>query len=219
MKWGLIIVLIILYGCATHYNPQPIVLKDLSKSSAATREGSLRILAETYESNSVDFKKAGLHGVFISFQVTGISAHAYQFMSDDIVGIGKQTYRAYPKGDVVARIYNAEKLKEGGKGAAAGAGVGGALGAALGAILGAFGGSPGTGAALGAASGAAVGGVGGGPEYVDKLKKAAVEEVENRCFNYPITVTNRADGVIFFPHDVRVVEIMVDYKPVRVPIR
>jgi hypothetical protein len=219
MKWGLIVVLIILCGCATHYNPQPIVLKDLSKSSAATREGPLRILAKTYKSNSVDFKKAGLHGVFLSFQVTGIPAHTYQFMYSDIVGIGKQTYKPYPKGDVIARIYNSDKLKESGKGAAAGVGVGGAIGAALGAILGAFGGNPGTGAALGAASGAAVGGASVPSYYVEKLREAATEEVENRGFDYPITVMNRADGVIFFPHDVKVVEILVDYKPVRVPIR
>ncbi len=214
----LTIVLTVVCCCAASYKPKPIVIKDLSRTSNATRVGPLSILAESYESKSVNLKKAGLHGVSVTFQVTGTPPHVYRFNYGDIIGVGNELYMPYTTEDAIILIEDAEKLEEGVKGGIVGTVGGGATGAAAGAALGAILGAPATGAMTGAVTGGLAGGLKGAPHYMKKLRATAIKEVNNRSLGSSFVVTSRKSGVLWFPSDVRAVEIDLEGTPVRVTI-
>ncbi len=200
--------IIFLTGClmAQKYQPQPIVVRELTTLPGAARVDQLYVFAEDYTNHSrFNFSKANLKAVQLTLQNTSHGNHAtpYQFYFTDFHGIGNAEYMPYPYSDAYALMNNSTEFAESVKGAAIGTIGGGAVGAAIGAAIGAIAGDPGTGAALGAVAGGAGGGFRGHGHYKAKASIAVDEEISSRKMPDLIDVppNSKITGVIFFPID------------------
>jgi uncharacterized membrane protein len=201
-KLLIILPIIFLTGClmAQRYNPQPIVVRELSTLPGAAKVGSLCLYAEDFVNHSrFKFSKANLKTVQLTLQNTSYGDYAttYQFYFTDFHGIGNQEYMPYPYADAYVLMNNSTEFTESVKGAAVGTIGGGAIGAAIGAIFG----DPATGAAAGAVAGGAQGGFMGHGHY--KASIAVDEEIRSRKMPDLVAVQpgSKVTGVLFFPVD------------------
>ena len=200
---------------AERYKPQPIVVKELSNLSTATKVGSLRILAEDYAKHSkFDFSKANLRAVQLTLQNTSndMFAAVHQYYYADFHGIGNKEYMPYPYDDAFALMDNSNVFVESAKGATLGTLGGSIVGAAVGAALGAIVGDPATGAATGAVLGGAQGGLTGHGHYKNAAIIAVDREIQSRRIPDSITVPpgSTITGVLFFPKDTHTVRINIE---------
>jgi len=207
-KLLIVLPIIFLTGClfAQKYQPQPIVVKELTTLSGAAKVASLYIYAEDYTNNSrFNFSKANLRAVQLTLQNTsdGNYATTYQFNYTDFHGIGNAEYMPYPYSDAYALMNNSTEFTESVKGAALGTMGGAAVGAAIGLAIGAIAGDAGTGAALGAVAGGASGGFRGHSHYKAEASIAVDEEIRSRKMPDFIAVQpgSKITGVLFFPID------------------
>lgn len=215
----LLIVLPILFlaGClfAQKYQPQPIVVRELTTLSGAAKAGSLYIFAEDYSGLSkFDFSKANLKAVQITLQNTSSNAYAtiHQLGFNDFHGIGNAEYMPYSYPDAYALMNNSTEFTESVKGVLHGAVAGAAIGAAIGAVAGAILGDAGTGAALGAVAGGAQGGFSGYGHYKDEASNAIDKEINSRKMPDFISVQPgvKLVGVLFFPIDTHTIRTNIE---------
>jgi len=205
--------IVLLVGCVSSqkYQPQPVVIRELSTLPGAAKVDSFYIFAEDYASHSrFDFSKANLKAVQLTLQNASYGSYAttYQFNYTDFHGIGSAEYMPYSYSDAYALMNNSAEFSESVKGAAVGTLGGGILGAAIGAAAGALLGAD---AASGAAAGAAVGAVVGGTKYgfeghshyKAKASIAVNDEIQSRKMPDLIAVqpNSKITGVLFFPID------------------
>ena len=200
---------------AERYKPQPIVVKELSNLSTATKVGSLRILAEDYAKHSkFDFSKANLRAVQLTLQNTSneMFETVHQYYYADFHGIGNKEYMPYPYDDAFALMDNSNVFVESAKGATLGTLGGSIVGAAVGAALGAIVGDPATGAATGAVLGGAKGGFTGHSHYKNAAIIAVDREIQSRRIPDSITVPpgSTITGVLFFPKDTHSLRINIE---------
>ena len=214
----LVLLLCLLSVCclaAKRYKPQPIVIKELSTLSTATKVGSLCMFVEDYARHSkFDFSKANLRAVQLTLQNTSddIFATIHQFFYTDFRGVGNKVYMPYPYDDAFALMDNSTAFAESIKGAALGTLGGGAVGAAIGAALGAITGSPAAGAATGSVLGGAAGGFKGHSHYKNEALIAVEREIQSRRIPDAITVPpgRTITGVLFFPKDTHTIRINIE---------
>ena len=201
---------------AKRYKPQPIVVKELSNLSIATKVGSsLCMFAEDYSKQSrFDFSKANLRAVQLTLQNTSndMFAAVHQFYYADFHGIGSKEYMPYPYDDAFALMDNSTAFVESAKGAALGTLGGAAVGAAVGAAIGAIAGDPFTGAATGAVMGGSTGGPQGYSHYKNEAIIAVDREIQSRRIPDSITVppSSTITGVLFFPKDTHSIRINIE---------
>ena len=201
---------------AKRYKPQPIVVKELSNLSIATKVGSsLCMFAEDYSKQSrFDFSKANLRAVQLTLQNTSndMFAAVHQFYYADFHGIGSKEYMPYPYDDAFALMDNSTAFVESAKGAALGTLGGAAVGAAVGAAIGAIAGDPFTGAATGAVMGGSTGGPQGYSHYKNEAIIAVDREIQSRRIPDSITVPpgSTVTGVLFFPKDTHSIRINIE---------
>ena len=201
---------------AKRYKPQPIVVKELSNLSIATKVGSsLCMFAEDYSKQSrFDFSKANLRAVQLTLQNTSndMFAAVHQFYYADFHGIGSKEYMPYPYDDAFALMDNSTAFVESAKGAALGTLGGAAVGAAVGAAIGAIAGDPFTGAATGAVMGGSTGGPQGYSHYKNEAIIAVDREIQSRRIPDSITVPpgSTITGVLFFPKDTHSIRINIE---------
>ena len=201
---------------AKRYKPQPIVVKELSNLSIATKVGSsLCMFAEDYSKQSrFDFSKANLRAVQLTLQNTSndMFAAVHQFYYADFHGIGSKEYMPYPYDDAFALMDNSTAFVESVKGTTLGTLGGGIVGAAVGAALGAIVGDPATGAATGAVLGGAQGGLTGHSHYKNAAIIAVDREIQSRRIPDSITVPpgSTVTGVLFFPKDTHSIRINIE---------
>lgn len=197
------------------YKPQPIVVKELSNLSIATKVGSLRMLAEDYAKHSkFDFSKANLRAVQLTLQSTSHDMYSavHQFYYTDFHGIGNKEYMPYPYDDAFALMDNSTAFVESAKGAALGTLGGAIVGGAVGAVVGAVLGDPAGGAAVGSAMAAPSGGYRGYRHYKNEAIIAVDREIQSRRIPDSITVPpgSTITGVLFFPKDTHTVRINIE---------
>ena len=200
---------------AKRYKPQPIVVKELSNLSIATKVGSLRMLAEDYAKHSTfDFSKANLRAVQLTLQNTSHDMYSavHQFYYSDFHGIGNKEYMPYTYGDAFALMDNSTAFVESVKGAALGTLGGAIVGGAVGAVVGAILGDPAGGAAIGSAMGAPSGGFQGYRHYKNEAIIAVDREIQSRRIPDSITVPpgSTITGVLFFPKDTHSIRINIE---------
>jgi len=201
---------------AKRYKPQPIVVKELSNLSIATKVGSsLCMFAEDYSKQSrFDFSKANLRAVQLTLQNTSndMFAAVHQFYYADFHGIGSKEYMPYPYDDAFALMDNSTAFVESAKGAALGTLSGAAVGAAVGAVIGAIAGDPFTGATTGAVMGGSTGGPQGYSHYKNEAIIAVDREIQSRRIPDSITVPpgSTITGVLFFPKDTHSIRINIE---------
>ena len=201
---------------AKRYKPQPIVVKELSNLSIATKVGSsLCMFAEDYSKQSrFDFSKANLRAVQLTLQNTSndMFAAVHQYYYADFHGIGNKEYMPYPYDDAFALMDNSTAFVESAKGAALGTLGGAAVGAAVGAAIGAIAGDPFTGAATGAVMGGSTGGPQGYSHYKNEAIIAVDREIQSRRIPDSITVPpgSTVTGVLFFPKDTHSIRINIE---------
>jgi hypothetical protein len=208
---------------AQKYQPQPIVVRELSTLPGAAKVGSLCLYAEDFVNHSrFKFSKANLKAVQLTLQNTSYGDYptTYQFYFTDFHGIGNQEYMPYPYADAYALMNNSTEFAESVKGAAIGTVGGGAIGAAIGAAFGAIFGDPATGAALGAVAGGAQGGFKGHGHYKAKASIAVDEEIRSRKMPDLIDVPpgSKVTGVLFFPVDTHTILTNVEGVNYRISI-
>ncbi len=217
--------IIFLTGClmAQKYQPQPIVVRELTTLPGAARIGSLYIYAEDFVNHSrFNFSKANLKAVLLTLQNTSSDAYATtnQFYFTDFHGIGNAEYMPYPYSDAYALMNNSTEFAESVKGATLGTIGGGAVGAAIGAAVGAIFGDAGTGAALGAVAGGASGGFKGREHYKAKASIAVDEEIRSRKMPDLVDVPpgTKIVGVLFFPVDTYEIRTNIEGVNYNIPI-
>ncbi len=211
----LICVLSICCLAAKKYKPQPIVVRELSTLSVATRVGSLCMFAEDYARHSrFDFSKANLRAVQLTLQSISHDTYAavHQFYYADFHGIGNKEYIPYPYHDAFVLMDNSTEFAESAKSSVLGTLGGGAVGAAIGAGVGAVTGNPVGGAATGAITGGAAGGFKGHSRYKKKATIAVDNEIQSRRIPDSITVPpgSTITGVLFFPKDTHSIRINIE---------
>ena len=192
---------------AKKYKPQPIVVRELSTLSVATRVGSLYMFAEDYAKHSkFDFSKANLRAVQLTLQNISHDTYAtvHQFYYDNFHGIGSKEYMPYPYHDAFVLMDNSTAFAESAKSSAVGALGSSAVGAAIGAAVGAVTGSP--------VVGAAAGGFKGHRNYKNKATIAVGNEIQSRRIPDFITVPpgSKISGVLFFPKDTHTIRINIE---------
>ena len=200
---------------AKKYKPQPIVVRELSTLSVATRVGSLCMFAEDYARHSeFDFSKANLRAVQLTLQNTSHDTYAavHQFYYADFHGIGNKEYMPYPYHDAFVLMDNSTAFAESAKSSVLGTLGGSAIGAAIGAGVGAVTGNPVGGAATGAITGGAAGGFKGHSRYKKKATIAVDNEIQSRRIPDSITVPpgSTITGVLFFPKDTHSIRINIE---------
>lgn len=209
MKKILILLIFSLTSCvmmSKKYEPQPIVIKEITNYPGAVKVGSLILYAENYVSQAdIDYSKAGLKVVMLTLQNVsqGALPTTHQIISREIHGVGSAEYMPYPFLDVITLIENSEAFQEGLKGAAVGTGAGALAGAGIGAMGGAIAGDPGIGAAIGAFTGGVAGGTSGIGYYKSKAMQAVYYEVQSRVLPEVVSVSpdSKTAGILFYPHD------------------
>jgi hypothetical protein len=211
----LICLLAICCLAAKKYKPQPIVVRELSKLSTATKVGSLCMFVEDYGKHSnFDFSKANLRAVQLTLQNTShdMFSAVHQFFYADFNGIGNKHYIPYPYEDAFTLMDNSSSFVASMKGSLVGSLGGSALGAALGAAVGAISGNPVTGAATGAITGGAAGAYKGHRNYKNKATIAVDTEIQSRKIPDVITVppNSKITGVLFFPKDTHTIRINIE---------
>ncbi len=218
--------IIFLTGClmAQRYQPQPIIVRELTTLPGAAKVGSLCLYAEDFVNHSrFKFSKANLKAVQLTLQNTSYGDYptTYQFYFTDFHGIGNQEYMPYPYADAYALMNNSTEFAESVKGVAVGAVSGAAIGAAIGAGLGAILGDPGLGAAAGAVMGGAQGGYMGHGHYKANASIAVDEEISSRKIPNIIDVppNSKITGVLFFPIDTHTVITNVEGHNYSISIR
>ncbi len=218
-KYIIILICLLFTGCLTSkkYNPQPIVLRELTTLPEAVKVGSLYMFAEEYVSLSgLDFSKAKLRTVRLTLQNTSSEKDEYaathEFDFTDFRGIGKKEYEPYPYSDAYILLDNSADTTESIKGTALGAVGGGAIGAAVGAAIGAIGGDAGSSAALGAVLGGTGGGFKGHQHYKAKASIVVDKEIYSRKMPEYINIQpgTKITGILFFPSDINALHINIE---------
>ncbi|MGR3303262.1 MAG: glycine zipper family protein [Candidatus Scalindua sp.] len=199
---------------AKKYKPQPIVVRELSTLSTATKVGSLCMFAEDYAKHSkFDFSKANLRAVQLTLQNTSddIFATIHQFFYTDFRGIGNKVYMPYPYDDAFALMDNSIAFTESIKGAALGTLGGAIVGRIIGAAIGTATKTPGA-ATVGTVTGGAAGGYKGYGHYKNEAIIAVDREIQSRRIPDAIMVPpgRTITGVLFFPKDTHTIRINIE---------